>query len=348
MIPPTTNISDLKTDSGSKKVRTKLYAVYEGRKTECNYFEALQSRRLLKPHIEPIKIEKYGLDRDTTIREDLVKIANDEMKFIDTGVNTFRRFLSYALSYVDSCDFKKLSLNIKNPKKKQGMHNDMERKANMRGYPDVREYFRKELIDAKCIDDSDCILDTPLAIRTINNSLKKINKNYRIENVDSLLKSEHLEYSPENKLYPREVWVVFDRDQSSITEEDFKNAIRRCESKGYVAIVSSPKFELWLSMHHPTFNYESPKISYDSNYGKILDEKLIEFEDDTDVVKKIENGKEKITRKGIGAERFDRFYKNHLRDAIEISKNKMFQINPSLMVTSPGTNVGIYLEKILK
>lgn len=348
MIAPTTSISDIKTISGSKKVRTKLYAIYEGEKTECQYFEALQSQGLLVPYVEPVKIEKCGLDKHTTMREDLVKIANDEMTFIDTGINTFRRLLSYALSYTNIYDFKYLSSKVNSPKKKQSANRKTERNDNMRGYPAIRKYFRKELIDAGCIDDSDHVLDTALAIRTINKSLKKIDMDYRIENVDSLLRSGHLKHSTENKPYPREVWIIFDRDQGSITEEDFQNAIHNCESKGYFAIVSSPKFELWLSMHHPTFDYESPKISYDSKYGDILDDKLIELEDGTDIVIKIDNGVKKITRKGIGAIRFNKFYKNRLKYAIETSKNKMFQTNPSLMIRSPGTNVGINLERILK
>lgn len=71
------------------------------------------------------------------------------------------------------------------------------------------------------------------------------------------------------KIIYQNVWVVFDKDDF----EDFDEAIKRGEDKGYKIAWSNQSFEYWLYMH---FHYSDSALHRDE-WNKKLDELFVQY-----------------------------------------------------------------------
>jgi hypothetical protein len=59
-----------------------------------------------------------------------------------------------------------------------------------------------------------------------------------------------------------EFWIVSDVDDNlDIHKDEFENAIKECDEKGYKYAISNPFFEIWLLMHHDDVSQQ------DKEYG---------------------------------------------------------------------------------
>lgn len=59
-----------------------------------------------------------------------------------------------------------------------------------------------------------------------------------------------------------EFWIVSDVDDNLDNhKEQFENAIKECDEKGYRYAISNPFFEIWLLLHHDDVNEEDKKYA---------------------------------------------------------------------------------------
>lgn len=97
-----------------------------------------------------------------------------------------------------------------------------------------------------------------------------------VERIDKFKEEKEAKY--EFSKYPEdEFWIVSDVDDNLDNHEtEFKNAIQKCDEKGYKYAISNPFFEIWLLLHHDEVREEDRKYavtkehSYEStNHFKI-------------------------------------------------------------------------------
>ena len=71
------------------------------------------------------------------------------------------------------------------------------------------------------------------------------------------------------------VWCVFDRDikKDKSNEDDFDNAIRKAEKKGYKVAYSNDSFELWFLLHFKYFDAQITRKQYCEKLTKELNNK---------------------------------------------------------------------------
>lgn len=59
-----------------------------------------------------------------------------------------------------------------------------------------------------------------------------------------------------------EFWIVSDVDDNlDIHKDEFENAIKECDEKGYKYAISNPFFEIWLLMHHDEVNEQDKEYA---------------------------------------------------------------------------------------
>lgn len=136
-----------------------------------------------------------------------------------------------------------------------------------------------------------------------------------IELADEIVKDAKIMY--------QNIWIVFDKDDF----EDFDNAIKVGESKGYKIAWSNQSFEYWLYMH---FHYSDSAL-HRNEWNKKLDDIFAEYE--------LGNGSYQKNYEDIYniVDSFD-----GVNTAIKNTKRRMADFNKDKALPSnydPGTNV---------
>lgn len=82
-----------------------------------------------------------------------------------------------------------------------------------------------------------------------------------VERINKFKEEKETKY--EFSKYPEdEFWIVSDVDDNLDNHKDeFENAIKECEEKGYKYAISNPFFEVWLLLHHDEVNEEDKKYA---------------------------------------------------------------------------------------
>ena len=164
---------------------------------------------------------------------------------------------------------------------------------------------------------------------------KKYNIEYHMENTD-IFSDYKRPISDSDK-----VFIIFDRDYSVkyFDHTKYLECIRKCDELKYLPIVSSPKFELWLLMHHKNPDFGNP--SFYPSYGKHISNELCSC-GDWDAEEGSSN------EKFISSERFEKWYQNGIGIAIERSKDtKLFVTGAYNLMNRPGTDLGILVGEII-
>ena len=131
------------------------------------------------------------------------------------------------------------------------------------------------------------------------------------------------------------VFVVFDRDLDPNcpelrTREEYHRVLDMCEDLGYVPVVSTPMFELWLLLHHEDADVSG--IGPTLLYKDAIEDMLEDLE--------LYAGK-RITR-----ERFDRYYRDTFPLAVEASRREPLTTDLRSLENMTGTRVGVELADL--
>lgn len=306
-------------ESHVRETKKSYYMIFEGR-TEKDYFSRLLDSKLLIDNLYLCMIAKKGIEQDMSDRMEMVKSAYDFMLFRHTGLSTLRRYITLVLS-----DFY----------------------SQMKGSLDIRPYelrkellsFRDELIELyhDHYSVSDGLVEPVSDLhRAISNKLSnKYGVNYSMGDTDAFTASKR----PVEK--NERVFVVFDRDYSEqyFNHQMYSDCIDKCDELGYAPVVSSPKFELWMLMHHKSPNFGKP--SFYPSYGSHISSELVVCGD----LSAIPGCPQE---KYIDQERFDDFYRDGILDAIERSKDtSLFCTGPRTLMDHPGTDMGLLIDEIV-
>ena len=134
------------------------------------------------------------------------------------------------------------------------------------------------------------------------------------------------------KLIYQNIWVVFDKDDF----EDFDQAIKEGDEKGYNVAWSNQSFEYWLYLH---FEYSDSAL-YRNEWNKKLDE----------IFKKYNLGEGKYHKNYENIYELVNTY-DGVKTAIKHAKRRMFDYNKEHTNPSeydPGTTVYQLVEKLVK
>ncbi|MCP1103293.1 hypothetical protein M2454_002728 [Aequitasia blattaphilus] len=132
------------------------------------------------------------------------------------------------------------------------------------------------------------------------------------------------------KVNYQNVWVVFDKDDF----EDFDQAIKEGEKKGYKMAWSNQSFEYWLYLH---FNYSDAAL-HRSEWNKKLDEIFKRYNLGTGKYQKNYDDIYQIVNRNAGVNAAIRKAKRRM-ESIELGRYKPSEVNP-------GTTVYKLLEEL--
>ncbi len=307
---PSNNQSYLR-DSRSTEPKKIYYLMSEGC-TELDYFERLKYTGVLRKKITLIVDLKSNFERDMSSADEMIKTAYDYVTFQCKGLCTLRKYITIEFSEFFEQNEKKLNED----------------------YPKLNENLqelRNELI-TQFKNEFGVIIEPNSNLHEIIAKIlsSKYGIHFAMENTDSF-------YGNNQSNDSDKVCIIFDRDFHNyfFNDKKYEYCLRECRKNGFEPIVSSPKFELWMLMHHKDTDFGNP--SYDKEYGEYIMDELDKLE-----------GKRNYDKKKIPKMRFDMFYRYEIQTAIDNSKDKrLFKTGADNLKNNPGTDVGNLLCEIV-
>lgn len=132
--------------------------------------------------------------------------------------------------------------------------------------------------------------------------------------------------------------IVIDRDYHNHSEEQIKRCIEHCEDKNFRLLLSTPCFEFWLLLHLQDVN-----MIRQINNKDLFENRHISKQH-TIVSKRVSD----IAghNKSISEQIFKSYYLKNIKKAIINSKE--FATNTLQLLNSAGTNIGEFMEEIIK
>lgn len=137
---------------------------------------------------------------------------------------------------------------------------------------------------------------------------------------------------------PNELWMVVDRDQQNVSQQQLENIVNTCKEEKFNIAISSPTFEFWLLLHITDIDdYNRSELINNRKKKKTKRSKrFIEIE-----LSRLLNGYNKAD---IKFERFISGIENAISRSISIGSTNEDLIKED----SLGTTVHILVEKLLK
>ena len=288
--------------------------------TETGYLNGIVRNRLLA-HDKFIKqISKSGIDKDASDREVMIQIAHDYELYMTTGKNTPRRYVTAVLNqYLDGCKDEYAIVAGKD-----------------------FNCFVMELCELR-----DCIVSKYSSDpRYVSDGFVVPSSRFMEAIGEECINTFHIPFSwsPEDTLFTRDscngankICIMFDRDYHPElrTHEMYQRYLTLCKQYGYLPLVSTPQFELWMLMHMYGVDYGKP--SFD-RYKPHLIRQLQQYDFYSRTARE----------KFMTRERFDEYYRYNIQHAIESSESNLFSRDPEKLMDHPGTNLGVFFKDVLR
>ena len=294
----------------------RVYVMYEGRRTERDYFTCFSRAWRSIGKFDLIELSKDGFDADRTDRLTMVEMARGHMAMVVYGrftpflhVTTVLRNLwtTSTDTYLDPDTLDRVRRRIMRTVDSRGPVIDGD--GMVSDDVSLNEIIRDEL------GKSDLLTGEDDGIFNLGTYIPKGNS-----------------YEPSKD----RVFVVFDRDLDPNcpelrTDEEYGRVLNMCQNLGFEPLVSTPMFEFWLLLHHESVDVTAygPSLLYKNDILRDLES--------------LEGGRSK----GISQRRFDRFYLGTFPRAVDASRAPPLTTDPRRLVDTPGTNVGVELESLL-
>lgn len=119
--------------------------------------------------------------------------------------------------------------------------------------------------------------------------------------------------------------LVVDRDELSFTKEQYEYVVRKSEENNVDFVLTNPCFEFYLLLH--------------LSDGKDIDKKLL---DNKIVLSLLKQYDRRYKKSKYDVVKYVKLYETAIKNA------KSFETNIDLLMNNPGTNLGEWIEKILK
>lgn len=207
----------------SSEVKKKYFLVYEGKKTEHRYFEAVDSCRDdlgINPLIELVPILRSYSEDGWSNPEKILNRLIENIKESQESYINHETLLNRIIEYL-------FEINISKTKKQQvwiAMKQVCEEK------------LKKSLTDR--VDDIDEACRIVMDALREKEMIRKV-----IENISDVVKDGELTYSEELD----EIYLIVDRDKDSFTQ--YRAVLDKCREEGFQFCVTNPCFEFWLLLH---------------------------------------------------------------------------------------------------
>ena len=313
--------------TNSRAFSRTIYIIGEGR-TEETYFSCLKKSDLLQPDVDLKVIRKVELDKDDSDRYNMCMIAEDMYNLNGKGKSTPHRVITLILN--------KLLKQIKEGYPLEGEH------IKIPSYEMLKQ-DRVHLIDdfdyTDYVDEDNCVIDVMDYQQFI---LDYIKETYGI---DFVFEDTDLYYSKTYRpLDWKEIYIVFDRDYHPkyFPDSYYEFLMDWGEKHGINYVVSAPAFEIWLLMHFEDAHFpifDRP----DKDYKDFLTEMLYGYDEMA--------AGSMHDEKYMSEERFNRYYHDRIRIAIEATKSYEFQPisnPPRELKRNTGTCMGRFIESIIR
>lgn len=282
-----------------------VYAIYEGERTEPDYFTNFQRCYRGEASFEISPIPKDSFDISQTDRNKMFKIADGYIKWITRKVRTPYYFATVVLRdfYIVAKD----AIGIWDD------HSDKAKKL-IRRMDQARDKCVKLSASGKYVDSDGFVKDNTSFLEVVTSEIESIKNEYKLKGLDyRFTKVDSINGDSTFNPSTDRIFIVFDRDidlknQTTRSPEEYKDIIRRCDNQGYEVLLSTPKFEFWLLLHHDDVCL--------GDYG-ITDGELV----DTDLKRK-EGIDPNADYKKISEERFEKFYRRRFEQALAMSHSE--------------------------
>ena len=309
----------------NKLLRT-VYIIYEGRKTEPNYFHFFADEFSAGAFTIDV-VPKDSFDKDNTDRDALVQMMEGYVKKVTNEGYTPFQFVTEILKDMFSGLFDGDKSNVKLAK-------DISNK---------RKECINKLRNNRLVDRQGLITDRKKAQQIVIDSFKPLMERNGIEyhdlNPDRINSTESRKLAEDDRIF-----IVFDRDEDiSRMESTYLKIFDECDRLGYEILLSTPHFELWLLMHHDT-DFTEFTMTRPHEITMTL-ERLEEYHGPT--------GRYKC----INKYRYDRYYRGKFEKALKVShmngyslelRDKRIGSGLTLgLINNIGSNVGIKLKGLL-
>ena len=225
------------------KTRGNIVIAFEGYETEPGYFIALRDSRMFpdsKLTPVPLKRDESKVEESNPVQVMAYLRKNQEWIESEDDYCPTDIFLTIYVRHVanEYPDLKEI-LNHKNKNKKE------ERYPN---FGNTKRELREELDSHGLILPDDKV--------DINDSLNDLN---------TYMNNKYPGYAFDLHLFPNiferpcnfgenHYVMVVDRDQVSFKPKDVNTVLKGCSERGYMLIVTSPCFELWVAMHFEKYS----------------------------------------------------------------------------------------------
>ena len=291
-----------------------VYVIYEGRRTEKDYFTLFARSARNSDRFTLVELSKDGFDADRTDRPTMVELARGHMEMI-----RHRRFTP----------FLHVTTVLRN----------IETGCAGRADPGLLDRVRRSVMVSLDDRSSEGIVGPDGLVADDGRMNDLISRELDRRHVGHGPDAFDLRgYVPRGRRYDPSVdrvFVVFDRDLDPNcpelrTREEYHRVLDMCEDLGYVPVVSTPMFELWLLLHH-----EGADVS---RIGPTLLSK--------DAIEGMLEDLELCTGKRITRERFDRYYRDTFPLAVEASRREPLTTDLRSLENTVGTRVGIELADL--
>lgn len=289
--------------------KRKYILVYEGQKTEVQYFQGVIDNRTkigITPVIDLLPLLRSIPQESHSHPNRIIKLVEEHIKDYDCVKVIIDKIIDYCAE--------KLSIDDNNLYSFKSLEEDIKCFLKANSYLSLTE---------KPSNKKSFVIDF---VKYLENRLNLTNQ---IEDI--------LKYIEEQQILYIEDWdcicMIIDRDKGNIKDPQYEQIVKKCREKKIRLFVTNPTFEFWLLLHSPeVFKYDKTELLSNRKHGnKRFVERIL-----SDVFEGYR--KEQI--------KFERFIP-HIKTAI--ANEKKFCENVTKLKDELGSNIGELLsECILK
>ena len=207
-----------------RKAAKKYYLIYEGSKTEAQYFSGIdENKELLNINslIEIVPILRSYNEEDWSNPKKILDKLIEYISAKDGESLTVGAFIDKVIDWL-------LEEQIISDK---GIYNNKNLKA------ECLTLFENENVIVELTEASKVISDFLTTELNISDSVKQI---------EEYIKRQFVTYE---EGYDK-ICLIADRDKQSFKEDQYDYVVKTCKEKGYNFYISNPCFEFWLLLHY--------------------------------------------------------------------------------------------------
>lgn len=298
-----------------KETKRKFILVFEGEKTEYQYFDGISKYK-----------EKLDINSLVEIKA-LMRSAGQE------NISNPKRIVEMLIQHLEGTLGNGISFKLLNEKICDFIIDELEiSKDSILNVDviieDLKEFTEQELK----ISPEEEISNVKYVLKNIETYLKR---KYSIEKTAEQI-AEYIKKTEE--LFDREIdkiCIIVDRDKQSFKSEQYDYVLEQCRANGFYLFVSNPCFEFWLLLHY-------------SGIGNIDERKLLKNQ-------RVGSRNSKKYAEHMLAQKLIGYNKNALnfekiKDGIDlaIEQEKQFCENIEKLKCELGTNVGLLITEMKK